>query len=119
MIYVLLVIHFFIALFLVGVILIQRSEGGALGGLGSGAGGLMSARGSANLLTRVTAVLAAAFFLSSVGIAVKLRSPDQATSILDAVEEATGLDLFDGEDEAAKEETPAAQDEQKKDEAQE
>ena len=59
MITVLLVIHLLIATAMVGVILIQRSEGGALGGLGGGTmGGMMTARGTANLLTRTTAILA-------------------------------------------------------------
>lgn len=82
---VLLVIHFFIALFLVGSILLQRSEGGALSGLGGG--GLMTTRGTANLLTRVTAVLAALFFLSSLFIAIKLRSPDGGSSLLNVEDE--------------------------------
>jgi len=80
---VLLVIHFFIAAFMVGVILLQRSEGGALSGLGGGSGGLMSARGTANLLTRITGVLVAAFFMSSILIAIMLRSPENGQSILD------------------------------------
>ena len=62
MITVLLVIHLLIATAMVGVILIQRSEGGALGGLGGGTmGGMMTARGTANLLTRTTAILAGCF----------------------------------------------------------
>jgi len=59
MITVILVIHLLIASTMVGVILIQRSEGGALSGLGGGTmGGLMTTRGTANLLTRATAILA-------------------------------------------------------------
>lgn len=62
MLNVLLAIEIIIAIALVAVILLQRSEGGALGiGGGGGMGGLFSARGAANMLTRVTAVLAAAF----------------------------------------------------------
>ncbi|MBP6986010.1 MAG: preprotein translocase subunit SecG [Alphaproteobacteria bacterium] len=78
---VLLVIHFFIAAFLVGVVLIQRSEGGALSGLGAG-GGMMSARGTANLLTRATGILAAMFFASSLLIAIVVRSPDSGKSVI-------------------------------------
>ena len=55
----LLVIHGLITLALVAVILLQRSEGGALGIGGGGGGGLMTARGAANLLTRATTILAA------------------------------------------------------------
>ena len=64
MIQVLLIIHLFLALGLVIVVLLQRSEGGALGMGGGGGGtmgGLMTTRGSANLLTRATAVIAACF----------------------------------------------------------
>jgi preprotein translocase subunit SecG len=64
----LLVIHGLLALALVGVILIQKSEGGGLTGGGS-AGGLVSARGAANLLTRTTSVLAVLFIVSSLGLA--------------------------------------------------
>ncbi|HJZ33871.1 MAG TPA: preprotein translocase subunit SecG [Hyphomicrobiaceae bacterium] len=63
MITVLLILHMMIAAALVGVVLLQRSEGGALG-IGGG-GGFMTGRGAANFLTRVTASLAAAFFATS------------------------------------------------------
>ncbi len=69
---VLLAIHLMIAAALVVVVLLQRSEGGGLGiGGGSGAmGGFMSARGTASLLTRMTAVLAACFFATSLSLAI-------------------------------------------------
>jgi len=58
----LLIIQIFITLALIGVILLQRSEGGALGmGGGNSSSSMFTARGSANLLTRVTGVLAALF----------------------------------------------------------
>ena len=69
---VLTVIHLLIAIALVGVVLVQRSEGGGLGmggSSGGGMGGFMSARGTANLLTRTTAILAGAFMLTSIGLA--------------------------------------------------
>jgi len=66
MVTVILLIHIIIAAALVGVVLLQRSEGGALGiGGGGGGGGFLTGRGTANLLTRVTAGLAAAFFVTS------------------------------------------------------
>ncbi|MGE3830510.1 MAG: preprotein translocase subunit SecG [Parvibaculaceae bacterium] len=66
---VLLVLHLLIALALIGVVLMQRSEGGALGiGGGGGAGSLFSARGVGNTLTRTTAILAIIFFLTSIGL---------------------------------------------------
>ena len=64
----LLVVHAIIAAMLVAVILMQRSEGGGLTS-GSNAGGLMSARGAADFLTRATAVLATAFITLSIGLA--------------------------------------------------
>ena len=66
MIEVLLVIHLIIAAAMVGVVLLQKSEGGALGiGGGGGAGGFLTGRGTDNLLTRTTAGLAVAFFATS------------------------------------------------------
>lgn len=64
----LIVVQGIIAAVLVGVILMQRSEGGGLGGGGSPAG-LVSARGAADLLTRSTAILATAFILLSITLA--------------------------------------------------
>ena len=63
-----LVIHTLIAIALVAVILIQRSEGGGLG-IGAGPAGLMTARGAANLLTRATTILAALFIGTSILLA--------------------------------------------------
>lgn len=65
-----LVIHGLISLSLVAVILLQQSEGGGLGIGGGNAGGMMTARGAANLLTRSTMILATAFILTSILLAV-------------------------------------------------
>lgn len=65
---VLLVAHLIIALALIGVVLLQRSEGGALGIGGGGGGSLFSARGVGNTLTRTTAILAVAFFFTSIAL---------------------------------------------------
>ncbi|MEO9167107.1 MAG: preprotein translocase subunit SecG [Aestuariivirga sp.] len=67
---VLLMIHLVIAVFLIGLIMLQKSEGGALGIGGSGGGGLFSSRGVGNTLTRATAILAAAFFATSIALTV-------------------------------------------------
>lgn len=69
---IILAIHLIIALVLIGAILLQRSEGGALGigGSGGGGGNLFSARGVGNGLTRATAVLAVAFFITSITLTV-------------------------------------------------
>ena len=82
---VLLVIHLFVTLALIGVVLLQRSEGGGLGiGSSQGMGSFMTGRGTANLLTRATAVLAAAFFVLSLSLAYLSRGTGQQRSILDA-----------------------------------
>jgi preprotein translocase subunit SecG len=78
-----LIIHLLIALALVGVILLQRSEGGALGIGGGGMGGMMTGRSSANLLTRVTAGLAAAFIATSLLLAILAARQSAPRSILD------------------------------------
>jgi preprotein translocase subunit SecG len=68
---VLIVIHLMVVLALVGVVLLQRSEGGGLG-IGGGSG-FMTARGAANALTRATAILAAAFFVTSLTLSIIAR----------------------------------------------
>ena len=68
---VLLIIHLFVTLALIGVVLIQRSEGGGLGiGSSQGMGSFMSGRGTANLLTRATGILATAFMALSLILAL-------------------------------------------------
>lgn len=64
------VIHLLIVLALIGVVLLQRSEGGALGIGGGGGGGFMNSRGTANVLTRATALLATGFFLTSLLLSI-------------------------------------------------
>lgn len=81
----LIVLELFVSVALIVVILLQRSEGGALGmgGGGSGLGGLFSPRGAADTLTRTTAILAVVFFLTCLGLnLVALRGRDER-SILD------------------------------------
>ena len=71
---VLLVVHLFVTLALIGVVLIQRSEGGGLGiGSSQGMGAFMSGRGTANLLTRATAILATVFMALSLALALMNR----------------------------------------------
>lgn len=90
MIQIVLVIHLLIALGLVAVVLLQRSEGGALGIGGSGGGGgFMSGRGTANLLTRTTAILAVAFFSTSLILAILASGSGQEGSIMDAPVQST------------------------------
>ena len=91
---VLIVIHLMIVLALVGVVLIQRSEGGGLG-IGGGSG-FMSARGTANALTRTTAILAVLFFVTSLGLGLLARYQARPTDILDRLPTTTtGDNLLD------------------------
>ena len=82
MIIVLLVVHIMIAFALIGVVLLQKSEGGALG-IGGGMSGFMTGRSTANLLTRATAILAAAFFTTSILLVVVHNHARAPVSIID------------------------------------
>jgi preprotein translocase subunit SecG len=77
---VLIVIHLMIVTVLIGAVLLQKSEGGGLG-MGGGAG-FMSSRGTANLLTRTTAILAVGFFLTSLALTWLAGYDRKPTSIL-------------------------------------
>jgi preprotein translocase subunit SecG len=78
---VLIVIHLMVVVALVGVVLLQRSEGGGLG-IGGGSG-FMTARGAANALTRTTGILAIAFFATSLGLSILARYGERPIDILD------------------------------------
>ena len=82
MLNVIIVIHLLLALAMVGVILLQRSEGGALG-IGGG-GGMMSSRAAGNLLTRMTAILATGFFVTSLSLALLANNHGRQGSLMDA-----------------------------------
>jgi preprotein translocase subunit SecG len=91
-----LTIHILIALGLVGSVLLQRSEGGGLGiggGGGGGGGGFMTARGTANLMTRITAVLATCFFATSIILAIMAGAGNEPVSIIDEVIQETPVPL--------------------------
>ena len=83
---VLLIVHLFVTLALIGLVLIQRSEGGGLGiGSSQGMGAFMGGRGTANLLTRTTAILGALFFALSLVLALLNRGTNgPGRSLLDA-----------------------------------
>src|SRR6202162_6739132 len=83
MIILLFVVHVMIALALIGVVLLQKSEGGALGMGGGGMSGFMTGRSTANLLTRTTAILAAAFFATSILLVVLSNAGHAPRSIID------------------------------------
>ena len=84
---VLIIIHLIIVLALIGVVLLQRSEGGGMGlgggGGGGGVSGFMTGRGQANALTRATAVLAGLFFVTSIALTIVATSGRAPRSILD------------------------------------
>ncbi len=89
---VVLVIHLILALGIIGLVLLQRSEGGGLGIGGSGGGGLgglATAKSTVNALTKLTALFAAGFFITSLTLGV-LASMDNrsSTGILENVDEA-------------------------------
>lgn len=79
---VLIVAYLLIVLALIAVILLQRSEGGGLG-MSSNSNGLVSVRGSANLLTRTTAILATLFFATAIGLTILAELDRSTQSILD------------------------------------
>ena len=85
---ILLVIHLMIAVAMIVLVLLQRSEGGALG-IGGGGDGMMSARGLGNAMTRATAILAGVFFLTSIGLTV-LSTVENRSSVLDSQLEQDG-----------------------------
>ena len=80
-----LTIHILIAVALVLVVLLQRSEGGGLGIGGGGGGGFMTARGTANLMTRATTILAIGFFITTTILAIMAGYTNEPASIVDEV----------------------------------
>ena len=78
---VLIVIHLMIVSAMIGLVLLQRSEGGGLG-MGGGGGGFMTSRGTSNVLTRTTAILAAAFFVTSLALSILAGIERKPRSIL-------------------------------------
>lgn len=85
---VLLVIHLFLALAIIGLVLLQRSEGGGLGiGGGGGLGGLATPQGAANLLSRATAICAGAFFLTSLVLGILAGGNGGDTTLMEALKE--------------------------------
>jgi preprotein translocase subunit SecG len=84
---VLIIVHLLVAISLIFVVLLQRSEGGALGmgGGGSGLGGLFSPRGAASTLTRTTAILGIVFFITSMSLTLLTLGARKPSSILNQV----------------------------------
>ena len=80
-----LTIHILIAVAPVLVVLLQRSEGGGLGIGGGGSGGFMTARGTANVMTRTTTILAIGFFTTTIILAIMAGYTTEPVSIVDEV----------------------------------
>ena len=85
MLAILLACHIIVSICLIGVVLLQRSEGGALGGMGGGPSGFMTARGAGDLLTRTTWILATLFFGLSLTLTVLSGRERGASSVVDRV----------------------------------
>ena len=87
---IILIIHIIISISIVGLVLMQRSEGGGLG-IGGG-NNFMSARGTADLLTRATTILAIAFFCTSILLAVLAGYGKKSSSIIDEVSQESQIE---------------------------
>jgi preprotein translocase subunit SecG len=86
---VVIVVHLMLVLAMIGVIMLQKSEGGGLG-IGS-TGGFMTSRGTANVLTRATAILAAGFFLTSLALSIIAGHGRAPSSIIPAQQQGGGV----------------------------
>ncbi|MGY9028487.1 MAG: preprotein translocase subunit SecG [Rhodobacterales bacterium] len=81
---VVLIIHLLLAVTLIGLVLLQRSEGGGLGmGGGGGGGGAMSGRAAASAMTKLTWILAIAFICTSLGLTILQVQKSSGSSVLD------------------------------------
>lgn len=90
---IILIVHLVIAVFLIAVVLLQRSEGGALGMGGGGGGGLVSSRGAATALAKVTWVLAGAFIATSLTLTILSAASSGGRSVIEGV--STGVPAAD------------------------
>ena len=81
-----LILNIILAVLLVGVILLQRSEGGALG-LGVSQDNFISSRSASNFLTKTTAIIATLFIITSISLTIISKEEISSTSVLEKVEE--------------------------------
>ncbi len=102
---ILLVVHIMAAFSMIVLILLQRSEGGALG-MGGGGGGFVSGRAAANFLTKVTAALAAIFFITSLSLGVLSHRTAPTSAVGAATQTAPAQGPITGPGEAAPEKLP-------------
>ena len=82
---IILTIHIILAVLLIGSVLMQKSEGGALG-IGSGSDSLMSSRSAGSFLTKFTSVIAVLFIITSISLTAIHRDDSKNTSVLDKIE---------------------------------
>ena len=82
---IILIIHVVIAVLLIGSVLLQRSEGGALG-IGSGNESLMSSRSAGNFLTKFTTIMAILFIATSISLTIIHKKANPSGSIIDKIE---------------------------------
>ena len=83
---IILVLNVILAIVLVGIILLQRSEGGALG-IGASQDSFISSRSAGSLLTKVTAIIATLFIITSISLTIMSKDEFSTTSVLERVEE--------------------------------
>ncbi len=105
---VVLIIHLFLALAIIGLVLLQRSEGGGLGIGGGGGGNFASAKSMGNAMTKATWICAAAFFCTSIALGIMAGTHSASKGgILDALPETPAATVGEPttEDEAAEEDT--------------
>ena len=81
-----LILNIILAILLIGIILLQRSEGGALG-LGISQDNFISSRSAGSFLTKTTAILAALFIITSISLTIVSKEEFSSTSVLEKVEE--------------------------------
>jgi len=93
---VVLIIHLLLALGLIGVVLMQRSEGGGLG-MGGGGGGVMSGRAAATALGKVTWILAIAFIITSITLTIIAAQKAGGASVIDRLGVPTEAEATDGD----------------------
>ena len=92
---VLLIVHLILAVFLIGVVLLQRSEGGALGIGGGGGGGMVSSRGATTALAKVTWGLAAAFIATSLALTIIAAQQSGSRSVIHRIEPEAEISMFE------------------------
>ena len=83
---IILVLNLIFAIFLVGIILIQKSEGGALG-LGASQDSFISSRSAGSFLTKATAILATLFIITSISLTILSKKEFSNSSVLEKIEE--------------------------------